>query len=369
MYDDIKKLGFGLMRLPKTEDGKEDIEKVCEMVDYAIANGYKYFDTAYVYDNGLSEECVKTVLTNRHDRNEFYVATKLPSWEMSSKDDCQRIFDEQLSRTGLDYFDFYLLHAIDGESIAKYEEYGAWEFCEDLKKKGIIKNFGFSFHDTADVLDDILTKHDNVDFVQLQLNYIDWEHESIQSRKCYEVARKHNKQIIVMEPVKGGLLANINDEANSLFGDVGKNTSAAAKALRYVATLDGILTVLSGMSTMAQVVENIDTFENLSPLTDSERKVYSNVAKKLLSIKTIPCTACKYCVDGCPQKISIPSLFKVFNENVAFPNVEIAKGRYSYVTHNGGKASSCISCGKCEGVCPQKLPIREYLNDVKKLFE
>lgn len=373
MYDDIKKLGFGLMRLPKTKDGKEDIEKVCEMVDLAIANGYKYFDTAYVYDNGLSEECVKEVLTKRYDRNDFYVATKLPSWEMKSSDDCKRIFDEQLARTGLTFFDFYLLHAIDGESIAKYDEYGAWEFCEKMKEQGVIKNFGFSFHDTAEVLDDILSKHENVDFVQLQLNYIDWEHESIQSRKCYEVARKHGKKIIVMEPVKGGLLASINEDANKLFGDFDKNTSPAAKALRFVGTLDGILTVLSGMSTLSQMKENIATFDDLSPLTDDERAIYKVVADKLLSIKTIPCTACKYCVDGCPQKINIPAMFRLFNENVAFPNDTLSKNKYGYLTNNpenkSGKASSCIGCGKCESVCPQKLPIREHLEKIAKSFE
>ncbi len=370
MYDDIKKLGFGLMRLPKTPDGKEDIEKVAEMVDLALSNGYKYFDTAYVYDNGLSEECVKEVLTKRYDRNEFYVATKLPSWEMKEKADRQRIFDEQLERTGLEYFDFYLLHAIEKDSLPIYDDLDAWAFCEEKKRQGLIKNFGFSFHDTAEVLDEILSKHEDVDFVQLQLNYIDWEHESIQSRLCYETARKHGKKIIVMEPVKGGLLANINSDAADVFGEFDKNTSSAAKALRFVGTLDGVLTVLSGMSTLDQMKENIKTFESISPLTSDERAIYARVAEKLLSIKSIPCTACKYCVDGCPKKISIPTMFRLFNDSVAFPNDSLNKGKYAYTTSElGAKASDCVACGKCESVCPQKLHIRELLKEVAEKFE
>ena len=369
MYNDVKKLGFGLMRLPKTADGNEDFEKVCEMADYAIKNGYKYFDTAYVYDNGLSEKCVKEVLTKRHARDEFYVATKLPSWEMKCKEDCQRIFDEQLSRTGLEYFDFYLLHALGKDSLPLLDKYGAWEFCENKKREGAIKNLGFSFHDTAEVLDEILTAHPNVDFVQLQLNYLDWENEKVQSRKCYKTARAHGKKIVVMEPVKGGLLANLNGDAEKLFENLRDDGSDAAKALRYVGTLDGILVVLSGMSTMAQMVENVSTFDDMKPLSSDEREIYAKVADKLLSIKSIPCTACKYCVDGCPKKIEVPKLFRLYNENVAFPNDNLTKGKYSHVTQGHGKASDCISCGKCENVCPQKIEIRKNLKEIATRFE
>lgn len=365
---DIKKLGFGLMRLPSAH-GQIDLEQVNTMVDRFLAEGFTYFDTAYVYHGGKSEETVREALVNRHPRASFQLATKLPVWEVKKHEDLDRLFQTQLDRTGAGYFDFYLLHALDKGRVADLDRFDMWGYVVGLKAKGLIRHAGFSFHDKADVLDEILTKHPEMEFVQLQINYADWEDEDVQSRACYEVARRHNKPVIIMEPVKGGSLAGLTPDSQSIFKAVHPERSMASWALRYAASLDGIVTVLSGMSDTAQMADNLATFSPLEPLSDKEREAVAAVVRKNAEIPTVPCTACKYCVDDCPQKINIPGAFESYNNYKVYGNLAGAKGHYNWMMGKGGKASSCIACGVCEGHCPQHIAIIDTLKELVGVLE
>jgi predicted aldo/keto reductase-like oxidoreductase len=366
---DIKKLGFGLMRLPMIGE-KIDIEQVKDMVDLFMANGFTYFDTAYGYGNGASEEAAKTALVDRYPRESFQLATKLPPWSgAKTEDEAREMFWTSLKRTGAGYFDFYLLHNIGSNRIQIFEDYNLWEFGLELKEKGLIKHFGFSFHDKSDVLDELLTKHPEAEFVQLQINYADWDSETIESRKCYEVARKHNKPVIIMEPVKGGTLANLPDKLARIFKEADENASLASWAIRYAASLDGIITVLSGMSNMEQMQDNISYMKGFKPLNEKEREVIAKVQTAMKELASIPCTDCKYCVEGCPQGINIPSLFELMNDYYVYENLEGAKKSYKWQTEKRGRASDCIACGNCEGVCPQSIPIINELSKIAEVME
>ncbi len=365
---DIKKLGFGMMRLPM--NGTEvDIEQTKIMADKFLEQGFTYFDTAYPYIGGKSEEAVKEVLVNRHPRESYQLASKMPVWLCKSKEDFQPLLDIQLERTGAGYFDFYLLHALSKERMVQMDEIGGWDFVKEAKEKGLIKHFGFSFHDTADVLDEILTAHPEAEFVQLQLNYADWEDEKVQSRLCFEVARKHDTPIIVMEPVKGGSLAAMTPKVQSLFKDMHPERSIASWAMRYVASLDGIITVLSGMSDIPQMEDNLATMSDFVKLNDEEYAIINQALEALSKIETIPCTDCKYCVDDCPQKINIPAILASFNTYQTYQNLSGVKSHYKWVTSGGGKASDCIACGVCEGHCPQHIPIIESLAKSSALLD
>ena len=365
---DIKKLGFGLMRLPAA-GGEIDLDQVKAMVDRFMEKGFTYFDTAYVYHGGKSEVAAREALVKRYPRDSFQLATKLPVWEVKQPEDLDRLFQIQLDRTGAGYFDFYLLHALDKGRLEQLDKFDMWRFAIELKAKGLIRHAGFSFHDKAEVLDEILTKHPEMDFVQLQVNYADWEDEDVQSRACYDVARRHGKPVIIMEPVKGGSLAGLTPDAQAIFKAVHPERSMASWALRFCASLEGIVTVLSGMSNMEQMQDNLATFSPFEPLTPVERAAIDSVVRKNAEIPTVPCTACKYCVDDCPQKINIPGAFEAFNNYKVYGNVAGAKGHYNWVMGKGGKASDCIACGACEGHCPQHIAIIDTLKELAGVLE
>ena len=366
---DIKKLGFGLMRLPR-KDGKIDIEQTKQMADMFISKGFTYFDTAYVYgENGESEKAMREAVVERYPREMLQLASKLPVWCCKTKEDMQKVFETSLERTGAQYFDFYLQHSLDREKLKKLDELGAWEFVSELKKQGYVKHMGFSFHDTAEVLDEILTKHPEQEFVQLQINYNDWESDTVQSRKCYETARKHGKPVIIMEPVRGGSLAVLTPEIQNIFKEVNPGMSVASWAIRFAASLDGIITVLSGMSCIEQMRDNISYMEEFKPLGEEERKAVEKAAEILRSTPTVPCTGCKYCVDGCPMKISIPDIFSAYNKLKVYGNKEFTKKQYDETTAGKGKASDCIQCGQCESVCPQHINIIETLKEASEAFD
>lgn len=367
-YTTIPKLGFGLMRLPMCGD-EVDIEQSKKMADDFIAAGFNYFDTARGYINGLSEKAVKPMLTDRYPRDSFLLADKY-SWWCIKDGDSEGFFQSQLDITGALYFDFYLLHAVDESNVEKYDALGAWEFGAAKKKAGLVKNFGFSFHGKSPLLDKLLTEHPEVDFVQLQLNYIDWESEGVEGRLCYEVARKHGKGVLVMEPVKGGALAVLPEEARALLKAAAPDRSPASFALRFVASLDGIITVLSGMSNKAQAEDNIATMSDFEPLGEKEADALDAVVEILRNAPTIQCTGCKYCTENCPMNVAISGIFRsAYNHYKSYNNIDIAKFRYGEATAKGAKASACIGCGTCEQVCPQKLPIIDLLKESAALFE
>ena len=366
--ESIKKLGFGLMRLPMNGD-EIDMDQTKKMVDTFMSKGFTYFDTAYVYIGGKSEVALKEAVVDRYPRDSFQCATKLPLWDQKSREELQEILDTSLQRAGLEYYDFYLLHAMSAERAQKADELQAWDFMKQVKAQGKAKHIGFSFHDSAEALEDILKNHPEMEFVQLQINYADWESDSVQSRKCYEVARKYNKPVIIMEPVKGGSLATMTPEVQKLFKDANPEASIPSWAIRYCASLEGIITVLSGMSNEEQLNDNVSYMEDFQPLTDSERQVVAKAVEILNNTPTIPCTACKYCVDGCPQKINIPGVFSAMNNYTLYNNLPGAKGSYQNAVKDGGKAGDCIQCGNCEAHCPQHIQIIEELKKAAATLE
>ncbi|MBE6929153.1 MAG: aldo/keto reductase [Ruminococcaceae bacterium] len=359
--ENIKKLGFGLMRLPMI-DKEVDIEQMKEMVDRFMEAGFTYFDTAYGYIGGKSELAIAETLVKRYPRESFQLATKLPPWAGArTAEEARQMFWTSLERTGAGYFDFYLLHNLGNDRTQQFEEFDLWNFTREQRAKGLIKHLGFSFHDTAEKLDEILTRHPDMEFVQLQINYADWESSSVQSRLCYETARRHGKPVIIMEPVKGGNLANLPEPAGSIFREANPNASLPSWALRYAASLDGIITVLSGMSNIAQMEDNISTMRDFQPLSDEERAVVGRVQEALARIARIPCTSCNYCAKGCPQNIPIPEVFRIINDLRTYNNLAGARSGYSWNTRNGNKASLCVECGQCELACPQHISIIEEL--------
>ena len=366
--ESIKKLGFGLMRLPMIGE-KVDIEQTKKMVDYFMENGFTYFDTAYVYINGTSEVAMKEALVERYPRDSYQAATKLPLHSLKTTEDMPPYFEESLKRAGLEYFDFYLLHAISAGSYAKTNEIGAWDYLKKLKAEGRIKHMGFSYHDNAELLDQILTEHPETEFVQLQINYIDWDDETVQSRKCYEVARKHDVPVIIMEPVKGGALAGMNPQIQDIYKKANPDMSVASWAMRYAASLEGVITVLSGMSDEAQMVDNCKVLKDMKPLGGKEREAIDEVVEILKNTPTISCTDCKYCVDDCPQNINIPSIISNINNYTLYDNLPGAKRSYGFSTNERGSASDCIECGACESRCPQHIEIIEHMKKAASLFE
>lgn len=360
------KLGFGLMRLPKTNEAI-DVPQVCEMVDHFLAAGFTYFDTAYVYDG--SEVAAKAALVDRHPRASYTLATKLHVGKCANAEEARKELETSLARTGAGYFDYYLLHALMANNVDKYEEFGLWDFVRELKANGTIRHYGFSFHDSPELLDKLLTEHPDVDFVQLQINYADWENPEVQSRACYEVARKHGKQVVIMEPVKGGALANPPEQVKALFDAAKPGASYASWALRFAASLDGVLAVLSGMSNLEQVDDNLATMSDFQPLNDAEQKVIQQAQHILGNSAAIACTACHYCTAGCPKKIAIPEIFAAANKQLANGQKAEAAAAYAAATAEGGKASACIHCKQCERICPQHLPITDLLGRCAAMLE
>lgn len=366
-----KKLGFGCMRLPVIDGNTEviDDELFCKMIDCFMEQGFTYFDTAYPYHNQKSEGAIKRCLVERYEREKFYLADKMPMWSAKEYADYEKIFAEQLERCGVSHFDFYLLHALNASRYEEGIKLGAFTFIQKMKQEGKIRHIGFSFHDTADVLDKILTEHPEMEFVQLQINYYDWESENVQSRKCYETAVKHGVPIIVMEPVKGGTLASPAPEAAAILTELNQEASYASFAVRYAASLENVFMVLSGMSDFAQLADNTSYMRNFVPLNEAEQAGIAKVVEELAKLPTISCTKCRYCVDGCPQKINIPALFQAYNNVILFGDNTVSRRNYENTVKESSPASICLECGLCEEQCPQHLEIRSLLKDVTKMFE
>ncbi len=372
----MKKLGFGLMRMPvidKTDAADVDIEQVKEMVDLFMQNGFTYFDTAIMYNGFASQSVAKKVLVDRYPRESFTLATKLHAGFFDSFEDRDRVFNEQLEQTGAGYFDYYLLHGIEGAMLPKYEKYDCFHWLLQKKAQGLVRHAGFSFHDSAELLDALLTKYPEMEFVQLQINYLDWESEWIQSRACYETAVKHGKPVIVMEPVKGGTLAHVPAEAEKLFKDYAPDRSVPSWALRYAASLENVMVVLSGMSDVAQMKDNISSMDDFKPLNEEEKEICRQAAQIINAQTAIPCTGCSYCTGGCPMKIAIPQYFSLYNalkrENMEEKGWTSSFASYDVLALKFGRARDCIGCGQCEGVCPQHLPVIENLKLVSKSFD
>ena len=371
----VKKLGFGMMRLPlldKDDDGSIDIELTKKMVDVFMERGFTYFDTAWMYCNYKSEEAVKAAVVDRYPRDSFTLTTKLHAMYVHSFEDRDKIFNEQLRKTGVGYFDYYLLHDVNVHSYETYKKFDCYEWLKEKKSKGLTHHIAMSFHDGADFLDKVLTEWPEIEFVQLQLNYLDWDSLGVQSRRCYETAVKHGKKVIVMEPVKGGTLAKLPESVETMFHAHSPAASNASWAIRFAASCPEVFMVLSGMSDMQQVLDNTLYMQDFKPLDDEERAIIKSAVDIINGTITVPCTGCSYCTDGCPMNIAIPKYFSLYN---ADKQEDAEKGwsshgeYYSNLTKNFGKASDCIGCGQCESVCPQHLPIRKYLKDIAGHFE
>ncbi|MBQ3795489.1 MAG: aldo/keto reductase [Butyrivibrio sp.] len=372
---EIKKLGFGTMRLPRLDPDDAasiDIEQFKKMADMFIDRGFCYYDTAYPYHQEHSEEAVKEAVVKRFPRDSYLLADKMPILRVTKTEDYQMFFDEQLRRCGVDYFDYYLLHNLGRDRYIKTEKYGGFPFIEKLKKAGYVRYIGFSFHDDAQTLDRILTEHPEVDFVQLQINYLDWESIAIQSGLCYETAKKHGKKVTVMEPVKGGALVKLPEAAlkkfNEFYADHNDpSITPASLAIRYAASLDNVQMVLSGMSSIEQLENNTAYMKDFKPLSDEEKELASSITEILNSAGTIPCTSCRYCMEVCPNNINIPEYFGLYNMHAVTGNK--SNMYYERFSMNHGKASECVKCGLCEKNCPQHIDIRKRLEDFAALYE
>lgn len=363
----MNKLGFGFLHLPMTAQNDVNYSQLNLMVDTFLDNGGIYFDSAYTYLDGKSEIALRESLVKRHPRDSFQIATKLPGYQVKAKEDCYRYFAEEQQRVGVEYFDVYMLHWINEKHYRIAEKTGQFDFLRELKAAGKAKRIGFSYHDTANLLDEILTAHPEVDCVLMQLNYVDWESESIQSRRCYETAVHHGVSVMVMEPVKGGTLANPPANIKEKLFQLDSTSTPYAMALRFAESLPGVEIVLSGMSAVWQVEENM---RERMPLSEKGKTAMLEIAKQINHATAIPCSSCGYCLKVCPKNICIPSFFRLYNEICRNPNdgwkIEPA---YRGLAQNNGKASDCISCRNCENHCPQNLTITEYLKQVSDTFE
>lgn len=370
-----KRLGFGLMRLPLSDPDDPagiDMERTKQMVDTFLERGFTYFDTAWMYCGFQSENAAREALVERYPRDRFTLATKLHAGFLQGKEDRDRIFNEQMAKTGVEYFDYYLLHDIGQDHYKTYTELDCFQWLQEKKRQGLVKHIGFSYHDNAELLDQVLTEHPEMEFVQLQINYLDWDSAGIQSGKCYETAVKHKKPVIVMEPVKGGTLANVPERVERLFKDVHPDWSVSSWAIRFAASLDNVMMVLSGMSSMEQLLDNTEYMAEFQPLNAEEQQTIREAAAMINSNIVIPCTGCSYCTEGCPMKIAIPKYFSLYNADLQEIKEKgwTPQGEYyDRLTGTFGKASACVACGQCEGVCPQHLPIIEHLKEVAAHFE
>ncbi len=362
----MKKLGFGCMRLPmKGED--VDYEEFNKMIDLYMAEGFSYFDTAHGYLQGKSETALRDCLVARYPRESYTLTNKLSVHFFNKEEDIRPLFNEQLEKTGVDYFDYYLMHAQDQQIYQHFQKCHAYDVAKQLKKEGKIKHIGISFHDRSEVLEQILTEHPEIEVVQIQFNYVDYHDAGVQSKKVYDVCRQFNKPVLIMEPVKGGSLIRLPDEAKKVLDQL-NGGSYASYAIRFAASFDGVFQVLSGMSTLEQMKDNLSYMKDFVPFSKDEYAAVFKVSHILKSMGGIACTGCRYCEDGCPKKIKIPDLFACFNAKKQF-NDWNSDYYYGVHTKSNGKASECLQCGQCQRICPQHLPIIEYLKDVAITFE
>lgn len=368
---DTPKLGFGCMRLPLTDPEDQtsiDIEQLKEMVDTFIEAGGTYFDTAYVYHEGASETALREALVKRYPRESFTIATKCLAWAQPNAEAAKACLDTSLERLGTDYVDFYLLHNVGGVRTAKFDEYDMWNWAKQKKEEGVIRHLGFSMHDGAEALDKFLTEHPDMDFIQLQVNYLDWEDPVVESRKCMEVAQKHGVPVVIMEPARGGRLANLPDRGKEILKDAEPELSQASWAYRFCYDLPNVITVLSGMSTLDQVKENTREWKAAQPLSEEDHKVIDRAVEALRSVGMIDCTNCRYCAKDCPAGVKIPEIMSLMNLEKMTEDREFVKGLYSWQT-TGGRASQCTQCGNCEAMCPQGINIVELLEDAADWYE
>ena len=372
-----KKLGFGMMRLPQTDpndSSKMDIPRIQEMVDEYLRRGFNYFDTAWMYMGGKSETLIKECLVGKYPRESYTVTSKLPDYILKTEEDRQKAFNTQLERTGLDYFDYYLIHDTNARSIVNFEKFHCFEFVEELLDKGLVKHIGLSHHDGPELLEELLIRHPRIEFVQLQINYIDWDSLGVRARECYEVAVKFGKKVLVMEPVKGGTLAKVPEDAEELFKGSAPEMSVPSWAIRFAASLPEVYMVLSGMSNMDQLVDNMSYMDDFRPLDEEEKKIVKRATEIINGNIAVDCTGCSYCTVDCPMNVQIPTLFSLYNADLQ--EVE-TKGWSAHeelydnlkLTEGIGVASDCIECGNCEDHCPQHLEIRKHLREVAGHFE
>ena len=366
--DKVKKnFGFGCMRLPMNDD-QVDIAETTRMVDEFLAQGFNYFDTAHGYIGGKSELALKECLTSRYPREAYSLTDKLTDSYFKTEADIRPFFESQLEACGVDYFDFYLMHAQNADNFKKFKACRAYETAFALKAEGRIRHVGLSFHDRAEVLDQILTEYPQIEVVQIQFNYLDYDDIAVQSRKCYEVCRKHGKPVLVMEPVKGGSLVNLPEEAKKVLDDL-HGGSPASYAIRFAAGFPGMMMVLSGMSDLEQMKDNLSYMRDFKPLNETELAAVKKVQEIFHKMNMIPCTACRYCVEGCPKQISIPDLFAIMNIKQLHHDWNADYYYEEVHTAPGRRASDCLKCGKCEKICPQHLPVRKLLEEVAKEFD
>ena len=361
------------MRLPLTNPDDQtsiDLEKFKEMVDMYMERGFTYFDTAYPYHGGASERALREAVVKRYPRESFTVTSKMPVWAINEEADLERVFNEQLEKCGVDYFDYYWLHALNHERVEAMERHDGWGFIARKKAEGRIRHIGFSYHDDSELLARILERHPEVEYVQLQINYLDRDSPAIESRTCYELCVKHGKPVIVMEPVKGGSLARVPEAIDRLFKDYNPTASPASWAIRFCASLPGVMTVLSGMSNLEQLDENTSYMQDFQPLNDEEQAIIAHATQVIRDSIAVPCTACHYCTAGCPQQIAIPEYFNLYSMVQQFADQRSnAKLYYDLLSKNHGRASDCVECGQCEGQCPQHIDIIDSLKLVARSFE
>lgn len=372
-----KKLGFGCMRLPMSEgtvggEGVVDTRQVCAMVDAFLEQGFCYFDTAHGYIAQKSEPTVRQCLVERHPRDRYLLTDKLSGTFFQTEEEIRPFFESQLEITGAGYFDFYLMHALNANQYQKFTECNAFQVAQQLKNEGKIRHVGISFHDTPEVLEQILSEHPEIEVVQIQFNYADLEDPKVQSLAVYEVCRRHGKPVIVMEPVKGGTLARVPESVEKMFREARPEMSIPSWAIRFAASLEHVMVVLSGMSNMEQLLDNTDYMADFQPLSAQEQALVKKAVDAINSTIAIPCTGCSYCTEGCPQRIAIPKYFSLYNADLQEIKEKSWRPQgeyYTRLTMNFGKASDCLECGQCEQVCPQHLPIIRHLKDVAARFE
>ena len=370
-----QRFGFGCMRLPILETGHPetfDYEKIATLFDAYLAKGFRYFDTAYTYHGYECEKALKKLLIERYPRDAFELATKMPLRDFKDAEDMAAIFEEQLTNCGVDYFDYYLLHNMGMNVYEKCRQYDVFHFVLKKKEEGKILHTGMSFHDTPELLDKILAEYgDCLDFIQLQVNYVDMDQPNVRARECLAVANRYGKPVTVMEPCKGGTLIKVPEAAEKLMKDYAPDASIASWAFRFAASQPGVTRVLSGMNSIEQVEDNCSTFESFTPLNAEEEAVIAKVTEIINANTAVPCTACEYCTHDCPKNIAIPLYFAAYNSIMRTTGSYSSQvGYYNNTVHAGhGKASECIKCGQCEKACPQHLPIRDLLVKVAEKFE